>query len=57
MLMRPFEGDMSSFRWGHITYQDFLDALSLSAAHWSETLSSHGLKHGDVVGLWCVLKQ
>ncbi|EIW54786.1 acetyl-CoA synthetase-like protein [Trametes versicolor FP-101664 SS1] len=50
--MRPFEGDTSSFKWGIITYQDFLDALVAATAYWTNTLTAEGLKQGDVVGMW-----
>ncbi|KAI0367868.1 acetyl-CoA synthetase-like protein [Pilatotrama ljubarskyi] len=54
--MRPFEGDVSSFEWGLITYQDFLDALTAATSYWSDRLTAEGLKQGDVVGMWYVLK-
>ncbi|KAI0628624.1 acetyl-CoA synthetase-like protein [Trametes polyzona] len=43
--MRPFEGDASTFKWGLVTYQDFLDALQ-------KELLARGLKRGDIVGIW-----
>ncbi|KAI0351489.1 acetyl-CoA synthetase-like protein [Trametes cingulata] len=55
-FMRPYEGDASRFKWGLITYQDFLDALAAATSYWSDELTAQGLKQGDVVGMWYVLK-
>ncbi|KAI0641381.1 acetyl-CoA synthetase-like protein [Trametes meyenii] len=51
-FMRHFEGDRSTFKWGLITYQDFLDTLETSIAYWTVELSSRGVKQGEVVGMW-----
>ncbi|KAI0821841.1 acetyl-CoA synthetase-like protein [Trametes gibbosa] len=51
-FMRPFEGDSTTFKWGFITRQDFIDALVASTAYWTEKLSALGLQQGDVVGMW-----
>lgn len=53
-FMRPFEGDVASFKWGLITYQDFLDALVAATAYWADKIGAQGLKRGDVVGMWYV---
>ena len=53
-FMRPFEGTPSTYAWGLITYQDFLDALRTATAYWTDTLTTRGVKRGDVVGMWYV---
>ncbi|KAI0717111.1 acetyl-CoA synthetase-like protein [Earliella scabrosa] len=50
--MRPFEGTPSTYAWGLITYQDFLDALRTATAYWADTLNTRGVKRGDVVSMW-----
>ncbi|CDO71051.1 hypothetical protein BN946_scf184844.g55 [Trametes cinnabarina] len=51
-ILRPFAGDASIYKWGLVTYHGFTEALERATAHWSERLTSEGLKQGDVVGMW-----
>ena len=51
-FMRPFEGSLSEYRWGHITCEVFLGALGTAASYWKEKLTASGAKQGDIVGLW-----
>jgi hypothetical protein len=51
-LIRPFTGTATEFSWGLITFDEFRQDLEKAAEHWQRTLSSAGLKPGDVVGLW-----
>ncbi|KAL7277116.1 hypothetical protein ACG7TL_008961 [Trametes sanguinea] len=51
-ILRPFEGDVATYKWGLVTYQDFIDALERATAYWSEKLTTAGLQRGEVVGMW-----